>query len=330
MNFRALFAASVLATVLAFSCAHGAEILQMETEEVIGIQNRPHLGIVRPEFHDPLHDPVWLAGFRESFTSEIPEELKNVDALTRAKALGRLVGCADAWYYPFTVSVRKKDPPGIDMEILRAIAARRSWRVEMVWANTATRGGLGPAFARTIDKGYCDFFLGLVITGEDDDMLRHKLTFTHPYLGQGYVLALQGKAKAMGIATLADVKKAGLKVGVPAYSPAQDFLVANGIEYESYFWNQRLIDGMARGELDAGLLWSGAMGVVQRDHPNLHLTLPPGYVPPTGQRWNGAWAVPLKEKQLKEFFDAEIDSMLKSGEIQAIVESYGVPFYPPF
>ena len=144
------------------------------------------------------------------------------------------------------------------------------------------------------------------------------------------MLALQGKAKAMGIATLADVKKAGLKVGVPAYSPAQDFLVANGIEYESYFWNQRLIDGMARGELDAGLLWSGAMGVVQRDHPNLHLTLPPGYVPPTGQRWNGAWAVPLKEKQLKEFFDAEIDSMLKSGEIQAIVESYGVPFYPPF
>ena len=55
-----------------------------------------------------------------------------------------------------------------------------------------------------------------------------------------------------------------------------------------------------------------------------------GYVPIPQMRWNSAWAVKSKESEFKEFIDQAFTEMLKTGEIQRIVERYGVPFYPPF
>jgi hypothetical protein len=59
-------------------------------EEGRGEMQRPTAGPDAQAFN-PMHDRYWLGGFKESFTSEIPEELKHVDALTRARKLGRLV-----------------------------------------------------------------------------------------------------------------------------------------------------------------------------------------------------------------------------------------------
>jgi ABC-type amino acid transport substrate-binding protein len=307
-----------------------AQVPELEVEEVIGIREQPALGIKRPEVYDPLHDPVWQAGFRETFPSEVPEDLKHVDGLTRARALGRLVACADAWYYPFTVSARKAEPPGIDIEVLRLIAGRKSWAVEMVWTETGKRGGLGAAFGRTIDRGYCDLFLGLVITGEDDETAQHRLTFTRPYMGQGFILVLQGRARTLGVKSLADLKPAGLRIGVPVYTPMHAYLNTQGVDNEGYFGNHGVIDALAKGEIDAAMLWSGAVGEVKKEHPNLRLEMPPGYVPELGQRFNAAWAVPARDHQLKQFLDEWIATLLQEGEIRRIVEKYGVPFYPPF
>jgi ABC-type amino acid transport substrate-binding protein len=304
--------------------AQSDPVRTLDPEVVVG-----HRKPVRadPEVFSPLHNKLWLAGFKETFPSEIPEELKNVDALTRARKLGRLVACADAWYYPFSVTARKTEPPGIDIEIARAIAARQGWTVEIVWANTGPGAALDVAFRRTIDKGYCDFFTGLIITGEDDDVRRHKLMFTEPYIGLGFVLVTQGAA--LHVRTLEDIKRENIKIGVLMFSPMENYIRMNDIPHELYFQNQRLIDGMVKGQVDAAMMWSGALATLKRDY-EAEFDMVSGYVPSPDQRWNGAWALPIKEKELKQFFDEHFAILLKDGEIQRIVERYGVPFYPPF
>ena len=55
-----------------------------------------------------------------------------------------------------------------------------------------------------------------------------------------------------------------------------------------------------------------------------------GYVPEAEQRWNLNFAVRKQDKALMEFINDGIAELLSNGRMKQIVESYGVPFYPPF
>ena len=59
-----------------------------------------------------------------------------------------LVVCADA--YSFPASMKDSDPPGYDVEIIRAVAKLAAVPVEYVWPGTGTRGGLGRALRNSI------------------------------------------------------------------------------------------------------------------------------------------------------------------------------------
>ncbi|HXX11251.1 MAG TPA: transporter substrate-binding domain-containing protein, partial [Burkholderiales bacterium] len=84
-----------------------------------------------------------------------------------------------------------------------------------------------------------------------------------------------------------------------------------------------------RGEIDAAMLWSGAVSQARLEHPEAEFAVVKGYVPVPELRWNSAWAVKAKETELKQFIDEAFGQMLQSGEIKRIVERYGMPFYPP-
>jgi ABC-type amino acid transport substrate-binding protein len=55
-----------------------------------------------------------------------------------------------------------------------------------------------------------------------------------------------------------------------------------------------------------------------------------GYVPEPEQRWNLNFVVRKQDKALKQFIDDGIAELLRNGKIKQIVESYDIPFYPPF
>jgi len=78
------------------------------------------------------------------------------------------------------------------------------------------------------------------------------------------------------------------------------------------------------------MIWSGAISQAKLEHPEAEFEMAKGYVPVPEMRWNSAWVVKEKEKELKQFIDEAFAEMLKSGEIKRIVERYGMPFYPPF
>jgi ABC-type amino acid transport substrate-binding protein len=325
-----LLAAAILLPVAPPATA-GDALFELEPEFVYGRNRKPRLGYRKPEVFDPLSDRVYQAGYRDFPPTAIPEELKNVDALTRVKGMGRILACADGWFWPFSRTARKNEPAGIEIEILQAIARKHGWEVDMSWVNMVTRfgpGGAGGAYGRSIDKGICDIVLGLTVTGDDHHMAGHQLAFTRPFMSTGFVLVTQGPAR--GARSIDDIKALGLKLGVPVYSPIHEYVQAQGIPHAGFFQNYQVIDALVRGEIHAAMLWSGAISQARLNNPQAEFELAEGYVPIPQMRWNSAWVVKEKEGELKQFIDEAFVAMLKSGEIRRIVERYGVPFYPPY
>lgn len=322
----ALFLALVALTGEAWSA-----VPELDIEYVIG-NPRPRvaeIGYKEPETFDPFTDRLYQGGFRYGGPPvEIPQEVRYLSAIGRATAMKRILACADAWYYPFSHTAVKTEPPGIDIEILSRIAQKQGWEFSVMWANTGVyRGGVNLAFRQTINRGFCDVFLGLVITGEDDHMEKNAMAFTRPYIGIGFVLVSNGKVPKAR--TLADLKGTGIKVGVPAYTPMYDNAVSLGIPVVTYFQNNRVIDGLLRKEVDAIMVWGPSIPVANRDK-NVELKMSAGFQPMPGQRYNGTWAVKAKETDFKKLIDDSFAEMLANGEIQAIVEKYDVPWFPPF
>ena len=254
-----------------------------------------------------------------------PDEI--ADTFERSKAKGKLIACADPFNFPY--AAQNSDPPGFDVEIIRAIAKRGGMTLEMYWADTATRGGTSRAFRNSILKKRCDVFLGLSDSGDgDDDMLMGQLAFTNPYAGLGYVLVVQGKAA--GMKSVADLRQANIKVGVPMSTPIDDYLFTNGVPRELFPDNRRIMQSMAKGDLDASLVWATAIVVAHREFPNTKFKMVEGYVPEVGQRWNLNFVTRKQDKALMGFINDGIAELLSSGRMKQIFESYGVPFYPPF
>jgi ABC-type amino acid transport substrate-binding protein len=247
------------------------------------------------------------------------------DALARARAKGVLTACVDSYNFPF--SATNSEPPGFDVEIVRAIAQRAGLRATFFWADTGTRGGLGRALRQSILARKCDFFMGIAIGDDtDDEMKEKKLVLTKPYLGLGYILIVQGSAA--GAKRLADLK--GIKIGVPMATPVDAYLFDNGYDRSLYLRNREIIKAMVQNEIEAGMVWSPALAISRSEHPDGKFRAVPGYVPEPGLRWNVAIAVPAGEEGLRHFLDESIDALLQAGEIRQIIERYGFPFFPPF
>ena len=252
-----------------------------------------------------------------------PDEI--TDTLERSKAKGRLLACADPYSFPSTA--QNTDPPGYDIEIMREIAKRGGMRLEMVWADTGTRGGTSRAFRNSILKKRCDVFLGMS-DGGDDDMLMGQLAFTKPYLGMGYVLVVQGKAADKK--SLSELKNANIKVGVPMSTPIDDYLFSHDIPRSLYLDSRRIMQGMANGEIDASLVWGTAISIARREFPDAKFHMVEGYVPEADQRWNLNFVVRKKDESLMKFIDDSVGELLANGKMKQILENYNVPFYPPF
>jgi len=247
------------------------------------------------------------------------------DVLAQAKAKGKLVACADPYDFPY--SARDATPPGFDIGILTELAKRGGMKLEMYWADTGTRGGMSRALRNSMMKGRCDIFSGVADNG-DDDILMGKLAFTDPYLGVGYILVVQDKAKDM--TSIDQVAAAKIKIGVPMSTPIDDWLFEKGIARELYPDNPRIMRGMANGEIDAALVWSTVLPQAKSKYPDATFKMANGYVPAEGQHWNLKYLVRKRDTSMIKFINEGIKELLDDGKIKEIVESYGVPFYPPF
>jgi len=250
---------------------------------------------------------------------------ESLDVLEKSKARGKLVACADPFDFPY--AARNANPPGFDVDILRELAKRGGMELEMYWADTGTRGGMSRALRNSMMKGRCDVFAGIADNG-DDDILMGQLAFTQPYLGTGYILVVQNKAS--GMSSIDELHAADIRIGVQMSTPIDALLHEKGIARELYADNARVMRGMAQGEVDAAIVWSTVLTNAQRKYPDATFRMAEGYVPVEGQQWNLKYLVRKRDNSMKNFIDEGVRELLDNGKMKEIVESYGVPFYPPF
>jgi polar amino acid transport system substrate-binding protein len=244
--------------------------------------------------------------------------------LAEARERGALTACVDPYNYPY--SAQGSEPPGFDVEVARAIAQRAGLRSLLHWADTGTRGGLGRALRLSIQRGQCEFFMGIPATpGMADEMAERKLKLTRPYLGLAYVLVVRGPAA--GAKSLADLK--GTKIGVPMSTPADAFLHDRGYDRELFLRNREIMAALAKGELAAGLVWGPALAAARREFPDAKFEPIPGYVPDPSLRWDLAAAAPAADRELHALVDQTAAQLVESGEMKRIVERYGLPYLAP-
>ncbi len=132
------------------------------------------------------------------------------------------------------------------------------------------------------------------------------------------------------IKDIKDLEARGIKTGVQMSTPVDAYFFDNGYPRSLYFRNREIMKALADGEIDAAMLWSPQLGIAHKDFATARFHAVSGYVPEAALRFNSALAVPEADGNLRKFLDETIAKLLAKGEIQRIVERYGVPFYPPF
>ena len=110
LGCAALLMATTTTSVATWALA--ADVFELEPEYVYGKNRKPRLGYRKPEVFDPLSDQLYRSGYRDYPPTAIPDEYKQLDALTRTQKMGRIMACADGWFFPFSRTARKNEAPG--------------------------------------------------------------------------------------------------------------------------------------------------------------------------------------------------------------------------
>jgi ABC-type amino acid transport substrate-binding protein len=286
----------------------------------------PAIALAQSTLADPFKDSRYMSGYREVAPSAVPDELQDVDALTRIRGTKRISACGDPYAYPSTEIT--DEARGYDVDLLKLIAGKEGWEAQFVWVNTANRGGFNRAFRTTIGKGVCDVFLGLGTGGDTGPLRKSKLKLLEPTFGVRYVLVTFDLAlKSTGLAELA---KSKTPMGATYFSPTEKLLNAEGLKVESFPEARRVIQAMAEGKVAAALVPSTSLAESRRQFPDRTVYVIETFVPEDAFNWNNAWAVAEKEAGLRTFLEERLSALAASGEMQALLDRYGIPYYPPF
>jgi polar amino acid transport system substrate-binding protein len=264
-------------------------------------------------------------------------------SLERIKKTGVLTVCLDPDNLPYSDS--KKTPPGFDIEISKQIAKTLGVEAKFFWVDTIHDTPLGELLEEK-----CDCAVGTAIEANTADELANlgeKVLFTRPYYSSGYVLVVaalgergqgpeqsstalseRGYNQTKAPKSLAELK--GKKIGAEAGSVADYNLNLKGHDRRLYPRQEAIFSGLDSGEIVAGFMWAPNVGWMLKNDSKRKYKLVDGYAPEPDFRWNVGIAVRKADRELKVALDKIIADLVKEGQAQKILSSYGVPYFPPF
>lgn len=243
------------------------------------------------------------------------------ESLARVQRAKILKACADLDNLPLSTA-EESGPPGLDVEVARAIAGRLGVKAQPVWVDTSAMGRA----LRLLRTGSCDILVGLPV---DRGFLsaRPWLDVTIPYYGTGFVLATR-QGRLSGATRLADLQAE--VIGVEAKTMADYHLHRAEFPRKLYASQALLLQGLERGEVEAALLFAPVAAWFLKERPDTKVHLVLDRPPDPLYRWNVAIGVRKEDRALKEALDGAIQELLANGRIQAILAKYGIPFVPAF
>ena len=247
-------------------------------------------------------------------------------AAARGPALGVLRVCADPNNLPFT----NRHGDGFENRLASLIARDLGERVEYTW--WAQRRG----FVRnTLKAGSCDVIMG--VPSGMDMVLR-----TAPYYRSTYVFVTR-RDRRLTIHSFDDPVLHRLRVGVQligddgANTPPAHALTRRGIvqnvkgytvygDYATVSPPARIIDAVARGEIDVAIAWGPMAGYWAR-RSAVALDVTPVQPQSDGPSLPFAFNIALGLRRTDTALRARLDTILvrRRSEIGRLLDDYGVP-----
>jgi mxaJ protein len=250
-------------------------------------------------------------------------------AAAPAEARRELVVCADPNNLPFSSSAQ----PGFENRIAQLVANDLGVRLRYVW--WAQRRG----FVRnTLTESKCDLWPG-VATGME------RVLPTRPYYRSTYVFVSRADSN-LGALTLDDPRLKSVVIGVqmigndatntpPAHALAHRGVVQNVRGFTVYGDYQRpnpparIVDAVAKGEIDVGLVWGPLAGYFA-NHSTTRLQIQPVTPAVDAGVWPMTYEISMGVSRSEPQLKTQIDAILakERPSIEHILDAYHVPRLP--
>jgi mxaJ protein len=311
--------------LLALGCAVLGATLVLERHSPRGLRMALRAGPVVP-----LAAPNHIAlGSPNDGPPALPDRSAASGSRAAAPADGArtLRVCADPNNLPFSNERRE----GLENRLVEIVARELgAARVEYTW--WAQRRG----FVReTLAAGRCDVIPGVASSFE-------RVLATRPYYRSSYVF-VERRDRGLGLESLDDPRLRALRLGVqlvgddyantpPVHALSRRGIVGNLVAFTVYGDYRedsppgRIVGAVARGEVDAALVWGPVAGFfARRERVPLALTpvVPQVDVPFLPLAFDVAMGVRRGDDALRAALDAAL--LRRRAQIDALVESYGVP-----
>jgi len=222
--------------------------------------------------------------------------------------------CAEPDNLPFS----HRDETGFENRIARVLAEELGRQLVYSWQLQRR------AFVRkTFGSGLCDVWMGVPAGFE-------RTLTTKPYYRSTYVF-VYGKRPLRSF----DEASADMRIGVQlpgddgAATPPGHVLAARSVKVDGFPIygegpaGQRIVEAIARGELDAGVVWGPAAGFFARLK---QLEVAPAAPPPdVTMPFEFAIAIGVRrgERALRDELDAALER--RKAEVDAVLDEYAVP-----
>jgi ABC-type amino acid transport substrate-binding protein len=228
-------------------------------------------------------------------------------SLSQVEASGALRACVPTSYPPLVTGDDQR--PGVDIEILRAVADYIGVKL-LLSPNEAIGRDFNPR-NWAINRGMCQVLAGGVV---DSTMTRSFLDTGPPYASTGWaIVAPEPLDDINGLTIGALINISGLdRIGLSSYLRDHDVTV------RVMRTGQQLVDGIASGDLDAGVSEAMQASGIAADNGWWV-----AYLPDELARYNLVFGLWKGDLTLKRKIVEAMGQLQSDGTIAAILERYG-------
>lgn len=217
------------------------------------------------------------------------------------------------------------DERGFDVDVARAVAKTMGRTLVPVWVRNderITEVDESDFPLRRLSRNECDAILS--VPGRDAVREASNVTVGKAYYGAAFeLLGREGQTPA----SLHDIEHQ--VVAVQAQTIASFILESLQISMQTFFSTEESLAAVATGDAELAFVWGPTAGWYAKQEPGAKLTFATAE-PISVARWNEHVATRTEDEALRTALDAALTTLRRSGELKAIAQRYGVPFYPPF
>lgn len=234
---------------------------------------------------------------------------RSLDAISQR---GSIALCAHPNALPY--AAKNSNPPGLQIELGEALAARLGVRLVRHWVINDFQ----------LPRADCDIVLDAIADRATlgDTGLRP----SRPYQRSGVVLAVRGDdAATTSLASLAGAHRVGVTVG----SMVSMILDQRGIATSPFVFEDEIMAALQRHEIDAAAVTRTSFGYYNLTHPGETARAIAAFDGEQALNWNVAVGMLRPDDKLRQGIDTALDGLLADGSIARIYARYGVESRPP-